>query len=134
MSANFCDLHNFLELVSFGRKTIWEEILKKMNEKNTTEDYEKLFRTLEKYFRDKISKNEQPDPEVFQISEELTKIIRERRQKASRDSWFTWICVTLLFIGIIVLFWQDLEIHLLFCLRYIIVLVIKMQRRVFIEL
>ncbi len=105
-----------------------------MNEKNTTEDYEKLFRTLEKYFRDKISKNEQPDPEVFQISEELTKIIRERRQKASRDSWFTWICVTLLFIGIIVLFWQDLEIHLLFCLRYIIVLVIKMQRRVFIEL
>jgi len=124
VSADFCDLHNFLELVIFERKTIWEEILKKMNEKNTTEDYEKLFRTLEKYFRDKISKNEQPDPEVFQISEELTKIIRERRQKASRESWFTWICVALLFIGIIVLFWHDLEIHLLFGLRYIIVLVI----------
>ncbi len=94
-----------------------------MSGEKLEEDYSKLFSTLDEYFRDKLAKKEQPDPDVLKISSEVTKLINERYRKATRETWITRIGAIFLLIGLLALFWPDLEIHILFGIRYIIVLV-----------
>lgn len=86
-----------------------------------SEEYDHLFKSLGQYYKEKMKNSEKPDPEIAKLAKELTDKIKKKKLKSSMETWFNLICILLLIIGLLMLFWDQAELHILFLLRFCVV-------------
>ena len=79
-----------------------------------------IFKELNAYYDTKPISNKNNEK-----IEQLTIELRNKINKIQRKQWLEKICfiigIILLFIGVAILFWSDLEIHFIYLIRLIVV-------------
>lgn len=87
----------------------------KKSAQETYENLDSLFKRLEKYYKD-----EKPNPEIEKLSSELQTKIKNLKREYLLERWLTIFAVVALIVGVVILFWSELEIHFTYLIRLII--------------
>ena len=80
---------------------------------------DRVFHSLNEHYA-KGKTNEVSHNEVDKLATELNSTLRQLKSRNTRDRCFTFICMILLVVGLVILSWNTFEIQYTFALRLMI--------------
>lgn len=85
------------------------------------ENLDKAFASLNGYYATRSSKGS--NAEVDRLAKELNSTVNRMKRRNCMDRYFTYICIILLLVGLVILSWNTFEIQYTYALRLLVVYV-----------